>query len=113
MGITPPTKGTTSVPGGTSHSPSMTRLLEIQNEKEQQDGRQKENSRDDDDDDLLKLHDAVCEEDLDEIQNLVDEDGGKLVFHQDDDEQNTPLHTVCLRGKLNLKHTFSLNFHCT
>lgn len=85
MGIT---KGTTS------QSPSMTRLLEIQNEKE--DGRQKDNGGDDDDD-LLKLHDAVCEEDLDEIAELVEEDDGKLVFHQDD-EQNTPLHTVCLRG---------------
>jgi len=89
MGIS---KGTSS---GTTQSPSMTRLLEIQNEKEQ-DSRQKDNG-DDDDDDLLKLHDAVCEEDLDEIRDLTEEDDGKLVFHQDDDK-NTPLHTICLRG---------------
>lgn len=108
MGINSPIKGTTShktpVSGGTgapSQSPSMTRLLEIQNEKEPQlvkDGGGGGDGGDGDDDDLLKLHDAVCEEDLDEIQELIEEDDGKLVFHQDD-ERNTPLHTVCLRGE--------------
>lgn len=109
MGINSPIKGTTShktpVSGGgtgaPSQSPSMTRLLEIQNEKEPQlvkDGGGGGDRGDGDDDDLLKLHDAVCEEDLDEIQELIEEDDGKLVFHQDD-ERNTPLHTVCLRGE--------------
>lgn len=48
--------------------------------------------------DPLALHDAVSDENIYLIENLIKHDRGMFCYHRDEDG-NTALHVICIRGK--------------